>query len=153
MPELFSLCRWSKPPLHRWGVCPREACLRLTSPEQSKFIQRWRRWSSNWSVAHSCLCLTPLCRNQLKAEYLMSMESSEGLLEEIGAQALTAGVYQAPDAVLKAIDAITQNDVVKVCAFNEILIAWLNKQLQKNKQTPVLWSNVYISSLREWMSW
>lgn len=63
----------------------------------------------------------------------MSMESSEGLLEEIGAQALTAGVYQAPDAVLKAIDAITQNDVVKVCAFSEILIAWLNKQLQKNK--------------------
>uniref|UniRef100_A0AAX7U2C0 Ubiquinol-cytochrome c reductase core protein 2a n=1 Tax=Astatotilapia calliptera TaxID=8154 RepID=A0AAX7U2C0_ASTCA len=52
-------------------------------------------------------------KNQLKAEYLMSMESSEGLLEEIGAQALTAGVYQAPDAVLKAIDAITQNDVVK----------------------------------------
>uniref|UniRef100_A0A669F5S5 Ubiquinol-cytochrome c reductase core protein 2a n=1 Tax=Oreochromis niloticus TaxID=8128 RepID=A0A669F5S5_ORENI len=52
-------------------------------------------------------------KNQVKAEYLMSMESSEGLLEEIGAQALTAGVYQAPDAVLKAIDAVTQNDVVK----------------------------------------
>lgn len=53
----------------------------------------------------------------------MSMESSGGLLEEIGAQALTAAVYQAPAAVLEAIDAITQNDVVKVCAFSEILIA------------------------------
>lgn len=43
-------------------------------------------------------------------------------MEEIGAQALTTGGYQAPDAVLKAIDAVTQNDVVKVCAFSEITV-------------------------------
>lgn len=52
-------------------------------------------------------------KNQVKAEYLMSMESSEGLLEEIGAQALATGTYQVPDAVLQAIDAVTQDDVVK----------------------------------------
>uniref|UniRef100_A0A3Q1FGR6 Ubiquinol-cytochrome c reductase core protein 2a n=1 Tax=Acanthochromis polyacanthus TaxID=80966 RepID=A0A3Q1FGR6_9TELE len=52
-------------------------------------------------------------KNQVKAEYLMSMESSEGLLEEIGAQALATGTYQVPDAVLQAVDAVTQDDVVK----------------------------------------
>lgn len=52
-------------------------------------------------------------KSQVKAEYLMSMESSEGLLEEVGAQALATGAYQDPDAVLKAIDAVTQDDVVK----------------------------------------
>uniref|UniRef100_A0A3Q1BUJ0 Ubiquinol-cytochrome c reductase core protein 2a n=1 Tax=Amphiprion ocellaris TaxID=80972 RepID=A0A3Q1BUJ0_AMPOC len=52
-------------------------------------------------------------KNQVKAEYLMSMESSEGLLEEIGAQALATGTYQVPNAVLQAVDAVTQDDVVK----------------------------------------
>ncbi|XP_041831818.1 cytochrome b-c1 complex subunit 2, mitochondrial isoform X1 [Melanotaenia boesemani] len=52
-------------------------------------------------------------KNQMKAEYLMSIESSEGLLEEIGAQALTTAAYQAPDTVLQAIDTVTQDDVVK----------------------------------------
>uniref|UniRef100_A0A8D0CWW6 Ubiquinol-cytochrome c reductase core protein 2a n=1 Tax=Sander lucioperca TaxID=283035 RepID=A0A8D0CWW6_SANLU len=52
-------------------------------------------------------------KNQVKSEYLMSMESSEGLMEEIGAQALTTAAYQLPDAVLQAIDAVTQDDVVK----------------------------------------
>lgn len=52
-------------------------------------------------------------KNQVKSEYLMSIESSEGLMEEIGAQALTTSAYQIPDTVLQAIDAVTQEDVVK----------------------------------------
>ncbi|XP_005808923.1 cytochrome b-c1 complex subunit 2, mitochondrial-like [Xiphophorus maculatus] len=52
-------------------------------------------------------------KNQVKAEYLMSIESSEGLLEEIGAQALNTAAYQAPESVLHAIDAITRADIVK----------------------------------------
>ncbi|XP_029293100.1 ubiquinol-cytochrome c reductase core protein 2a [Cottoperca gobio] len=51
-------------------------------------------------------------KNQAKAEYLMSIESSEGLMEEIGAQALTTAAYQLPDAVLQVIDGVTQDDVV-----------------------------------------
>ncbi|MEQ2186131.1 hypothetical protein GOODEAATRI_025482, partial [Goodea atripinnis] len=50
--------------------------------------------------------------NQVKAEYLMSIESSEGLMEEIGAQVLSTAAYQAPESVLQAIDTITKNDVV-----------------------------------------
>ncbi|XP_054615437.1 cytochrome b-c1 complex subunit 2, mitochondrial [Dunckerocampus dactyliophorus] len=50
---------------------------------------------------------------QAKAEYLMSVESSGGLMEEIGAQALTTAAFQQPLTVLQAIDAITQDDVVK----------------------------------------
>ncbi|KAI3359859.1 hypothetical protein L3Q82_014209, partial [Scortum barcoo] len=56
-------------------------------------------------------------KNQVKAEYLMSIESSENLLEEIGAQALATAAYQLPDAVVQAIDAVTHNDVIKVGAF------------------------------------
>ncbi|KAM6905276.1 ubiquinol-cytochrome c reductase core protein 2a [Xenentodon cancila] len=52
-------------------------------------------------------------KNQVKAEYLMSLESSEGLIEEIGAQALNTATYQAPDAVLQAVDTVTKDDVVK----------------------------------------
>uniref|UniRef100_A0A7N8WSI2 Ubiquinol-cytochrome c reductase core protein 2a n=1 Tax=Mastacembelus armatus TaxID=205130 RepID=A0A7N8WSI2_9TELE len=52
-------------------------------------------------------------KNQVKAEYLMSIESSEGLMEEIGAQALNTSGYQLPDSVLQTIDAVTHSDVVK----------------------------------------
>ncbi|XP_070703626.1 ubiquinol-cytochrome c reductase core protein 2a [Pempheris klunzingeri] len=52
-------------------------------------------------------------KNQVKAEYLMSIESSEGLFEEIAAQVLTTAAYQVPDSVLQAIDAVTQDDVIK----------------------------------------
>uniref|UniRef100_UPI0037E8683F ubiquinol-cytochrome c reductase core protein 2a n=1 Tax=Semicossyphus pulcher TaxID=241346 RepID=UPI0037E8683F len=51
-------------------------------------------------------------KNQVKAEYLMSIESSESLLEEIGAQVLTTAAYQLPDSVLQAVDAVTHEDVV-----------------------------------------
>uniref|UniRef100_A0A8C5FYY0 Cytochrome b-c1 complex subunit 2, mitochondrial-like n=1 Tax=Gouania willdenowi TaxID=441366 RepID=A0A8C5FYY0_GOUWI len=52
-------------------------------------------------------------KNQVKAEYLMSLETSESLMEEIGAQALSTAAYQAPESVLQGVDAITQADVVK----------------------------------------
>ncbi|XP_044037223.1 cytochrome b-c1 complex subunit 2, mitochondrial [Siniperca chuatsi] len=52
-------------------------------------------------------------KNQVKAEYLMCLESSESLLEEIGAQALTTAAYQVPDAAVQVIDAVTHDDVVE----------------------------------------
>lgn len=53
-------------------------------------------------------------RDQVKTEYLMLMENSEVMLEEVGAQALAAAAYQQPDAVLQAVDAVTLDNVVKV---------------------------------------
>lgn len=52
-------------------------------------------------------------KNQVKTEYLMSLESSAGLLEEIGAQALATGTYQVPASVLQGVEAITPDDVIK----------------------------------------
>ncbi|KAM4531465.1 ubiquinol-cytochrome c reductase core protein 2a [Odontesthes bonariensis] len=52
-------------------------------------------------------------KNQVKAEYLMSIESSEGLLEEIGAQTLSTATYQSPDTVLQAIETLTKADVLE----------------------------------------
>uniref|UniRef100_A0A674MHL3 Ubiquinol-cytochrome c reductase core protein 2a n=1 Tax=Takifugu rubripes TaxID=31033 RepID=A0A674MHL3_TAKRU len=52
-------------------------------------------------------------KNQVKTEYLMLMENSEVMLEEVGAQALAAAAYQQPDAVLQAVDAVTLDNVVK----------------------------------------
>lgn len=58
-----------------------------------------------------CPCL---CRNQLKAQYLMSLETSEGLLEAVGSQALAEGTYHTPEAMSQKIDAVSSNDVVNV---------------------------------------
>lgn len=55
----------------------------------------------------------------MKTEYLMSVESSDGLMEEIGAQALATAAYQDPETVLQAIDSVTKNNVVMVSAFTE----------------------------------
>ncbi|RVE69479.1 hypothetical protein OJAV_G00078530 [Oryzias javanicus] len=52
-------------------------------------------------------------KNQVKAEYLMSIEGSDGLMEEVGAQVLTSAAYQSPDAVLQAIEAVSQDAVVQ----------------------------------------
>ncbi|XP_077476000.1 ubiquinol-cytochrome c reductase core protein 2a [Stigmatopora argus] len=52
-------------------------------------------------------------KTQAKADYLMSIESSSGLMAEMGAQALAGGTYQAPETILQAIEAVTQDDVVK----------------------------------------
>ncbi|XP_048351267.1 LOW QUALITY PROTEIN: cytochrome b-c1 complex subunit 2, mitochondrial [Sphaerodactylus townsendi] len=51
-------------------------------------------------------------KNQLKAALLMSVESSDGLLEEIGCQALASGAYASPAAVVEKIDAVTTADIV-----------------------------------------
>ncbi|XP_049600206.1 ubiquinol-cytochrome c reductase core protein 2a isoform X3 [Syngnathus scovelli] len=50
---------------------------------------------------------------QAKVDYLLSTESSDGLMAEIGAQALETAAYRPPEAVLQAIDAVTQEHVVK----------------------------------------
>lgn len=60
------------------------------------------------------LPISSACRNQVKTEYLMLMENSEVMLEEVGAQALAAAAYQPPDAVLKAVDDVTLDNVVEV---------------------------------------
>lgn len=44
----------------------------------------------------------------------MSVETSSGLLEEIGSQALVSGTYTSPEAVVAKIDAVATGDVVNV---------------------------------------
>lgn len=51
-------------------------------------------------------------KTQLKAQYLMSLESSEGLLEAMGNQALAEGVYLSPEAVVQKIDSVASADVI-----------------------------------------
>uniref|UniRef100_A0AAY4BLD5 Uncharacterized protein n=1 Tax=Denticeps clupeoides TaxID=299321 RepID=A0AAY4BLD5_9TELE len=51
-------------------------------------------------------------KNQLKAEYLISLETTEGLFEAIGTQALAFGTYHTPEAVIQKIDAVSSTDVV-----------------------------------------
>uniref|UniRef100_A0A2R8NEG6 Cytochrome b-c1 complex subunit 2, mitochondrial n=1 Tax=Callithrix jacchus TaxID=9483 RepID=A0A2R8NEG6_CALJA len=51
-------------------------------------------------------------KNKLKAGYLMSVESSEGLLEEVGSQALIAGSYVPPSTVLQQIDSVANADII-----------------------------------------
>ncbi|KAJ8413709.1 hypothetical protein AAFF_G00082160 [Aldrovandia affinis] len=51
-------------------------------------------------------------KNQVKAEYLMSLESSEGMLEDMGSQALAGGTYNSPEAVAQSIDSVASSDVI-----------------------------------------
>lgn len=51
-------------------------------------------------------------KNKLKAGYLMSVESSEGFLDEVGSQALAAGSYTPPSTALQQIDAVADTDVI-----------------------------------------
>ncbi|XP_042560701.1 cytochrome b-c1 complex subunit 2, mitochondrial isoform X2 [Clupea harengus] len=51
-------------------------------------------------------------KTQLKAQYLMSLETSEGLLEAIGTHALAEATYHTPEAMSQKIDAVSSNDVV-----------------------------------------
>ncbi|CAG04434.1 unnamed protein product, partial [Tetraodon nigroviridis] len=48
---------------------------------------------------------------QLKGHFLMSLETSEGLLEEMGTQALAKGSYCPPEEICKGIDNVTLTDV------------------------------------------
>ncbi|KAA0705196.1 Cytochrome b-c1 complex subunit 2, mitochondrial [Triplophysa tibetana] len=52
-------------------------------------------------------------KNQLLADYLMSLETSDGWLEEVGVQVLSSGVYSSPLSVTQSINSVTSNDVVK----------------------------------------
>uniref|UniRef100_A0A4W4G2S1 Ubiquinol-cytochrome c reductase core protein 2b n=1 Tax=Electrophorus electricus TaxID=8005 RepID=A0A4W4G2S1_ELEEL len=61
-------------------------------------------------VSHFHYAVLPL--TQLKAEYLMSVENSEGLFDAIGTQALSEGTYHSPEAITQRIDAVSSNDVV-----------------------------------------
>ncbi|XDV44924.1 hypothetical protein PO909_013134 [Leuciscus waleckii] len=69
-----------------------------------------------YDIAEGNLAAADLIRakNQLTAEYLMSIESSEGLMEAIGSQALAEGSYHSPEAVTQKIDAVSSADVVNV---------------------------------------
>ncbi|POI21871.1 hypothetical protein CIB84_014382, partial [Bambusicola thoracicus] len=51
-------------------------------------------------------------KNQLKAAYLMSVETAQGLLNEIGSEALVSGTHTAPSVVAQKIDSVTSADVV-----------------------------------------
>lgn len=81
----------------------KEICsVSLDSESQaSYFCTRW-----NWSRF--------LYRGQLKGHFLMSLETSEGLLEEMGAQALAKGSYCPPEEICKGIDNVTLTDVANV---------------------------------------
>ncbi|XP_012731562.2 cytochrome b-c1 complex subunit 2, mitochondrial isoform X2 [Fundulus heteroclitus] len=48
---------------------------------------------------------------QLKGHYLMSLETSEGLLEAMGSQALADGSYHSPEEISKNIDNVSLTDV------------------------------------------
>ncbi|XP_053132363.1 cytochrome b-c1 complex subunit 2, mitochondrial [Hemicordylus capensis] len=51
-------------------------------------------------------------KNQLKATFLMAVESSEGLLDDLGSQALALGQYTSPTAVVEEIDSVATADIV-----------------------------------------
>uniref|UniRef100_A0A2K6JN41 Cytochrome b-c1 complex subunit 2, mitochondrial n=1 Tax=Rhinopithecus bieti TaxID=61621 RepID=A0A2K6JN41_RHIBE len=51
-------------------------------------------------------------KNKLKAGYLMSVESSEHFLEEVGSQALVAGSFVPPSTVLQQIDSVANADII-----------------------------------------
>ncbi|XP_062444463.1 cytochrome b-c1 complex subunit 2, mitochondrial [Rhea pennata] len=51
-------------------------------------------------------------KNQLKATYLMSVETSEGLLNEIGSESLVSGTHTSPSDVAQKIDSVATADVV-----------------------------------------
>lgn len=53
-------------------------------------------------------------RNQLKATYLMSVETAEGLLNEIGSESLMSGTHTSPSVVAQKIDSVATADVVNV---------------------------------------
>lgn len=55
-----------------------------------------------------------LCRAQLKGQFLMSLETSEGLLQAMGSQALSEGTYSSAEQVSKDIDKVSLTDVANV---------------------------------------
>lgn len=66
--------------------------------------------------------LLSLSRAQLKCNYLMSLETSEGLLEAIGTQALAGGSYHSAEEISKNIDNVSLTDVANVRRFVSNLV-------------------------------
>lgn len=83
--------------------------------------------------------LLVLDRNKLKAGYLMSVETSEGFLSEIGSQALLAGSYMSPPTFLQQIDSVADADVIKVSKWNMCFSLWLfNLNEEPSEELPKL---------------
>lgn len=59
-------------------------------------------------------CVRFVRRAQLKGQFLMSLETSEGLLEDMGTQALASGSYCSPEEISKNIDSVSLTDVANV---------------------------------------
>ncbi|NXF83174.1 QCR2 protein, partial [Sclerurus mexicanus] len=53
-----------------------------------------------------------MAKNQLKANYLMSVETAQGLLNEIGSESLVSGTHTSPSVVAQKIDSVATADVV-----------------------------------------
>ncbi|MEQ2185783.1 hypothetical protein GOODEAATRI_021753 [Goodea atripinnis] len=53
---------------------------------------------------------------QLKGHFLMSLETSEGLLEAMGSQALADGSYHSPEEISKNIDNVSLTDLGHLCS-------------------------------------
>ncbi|NWT06147.1 QCR2 protein, partial [Mionectes macconnelli] len=51
-------------------------------------------------------------KNQLKANYLMSVETAQGLLNEIGCESLVSGTHTSPSVVAQKIDSVATADVM-----------------------------------------
>lgn len=65
-----------------------------------------------------------LCRAQLKGHFLMSLETSEGLLENMGSQALATGSYCPPEEMSKNIDNVSLTDVANVRHLVLVIGCW-----------------------------
>ncbi|XP_051878529.1 cytochrome b-c1 complex subunit 2, mitochondrial [Pristis pectinata] len=52
-------------------------------------------------------------KSQLRAKYLMAVETSDGLLDEIGSQALLTGTFVPTPDLVQRIDSVSLSDVVK----------------------------------------
>ncbi|XP_030068285.1 cytochrome b-c1 complex subunit 2, mitochondrial [Microcaecilia unicolor] len=60
---------------------------------------------------------------QLKTRYLMSLETSDGFVDEIGSQVLTSGTYTSPTAACQKIDSVATADIVKAAK-----MFWIGKK-------------------------
>uniref|UniRef100_A0ACB8FKS3 Uncharacterized protein n=1 Tax=Sphaerodactylus townsendi TaxID=933632 RepID=A0ACB8FKS3_9SAUR len=91
--------------LHGWEIYIRNSCI---------ILQNLHKIIPVKAIAQGGLTEEEVrtAKNQLKAALLMSVESSDGLLEEIGCQALASGAYASPAAVVEKIDAVTTADIV-----------------------------------------
>ncbi|XP_008304703.1 cytochrome b-c1 complex subunit 2, mitochondrial isoform X2 [Stegastes partitus] len=52
-----------------------------------------------------------IAKAQMKSEFLMFLETSEGLMEMIGSQTVSTGSYQSPEEICKTIDNVSLTDV------------------------------------------